>query len=44
MLAESYDSFVADYDNLMKKKGGSAHRKPVNEQILKLLKLVSQIT
>jgi nucleoside-diphosphate-sugar epimerase len=44
MLAESYDSFIADYEHLMQSKGGAAHRKPVNEQILKLLKLVSRFT
>jgi nucleoside-diphosphate-sugar epimerase len=44
MLAESYDSFVANYDRLMHSKGGSAHRKPVKEQVLKLLKLVSRFT
>ncbi len=44
MLAESYDSFIADYDHLMKSGGGAAHRKPVKEQVLKLLKMVSRFT
>jgi len=44
MLAESYDSFIANYEQLMQVKGGSAHRKPVKEQILTLLKLFSRFT
>lgn len=44
MLAESYDAFVANYDEFMRGKEGSAHRKPVKEQILKVLKVVSRFT
>jgi nucleoside-diphosphate-sugar epimerase len=42
MLTESYDAFVANYDQFMIGKEGSAHRKPVKEQILKVLKVVSR--
>ena len=42
MLYESYDSFIANYDEAMKGKKGSAHRKPLKENILALLKLVSR--
>jgi len=42
MLAESYDSFVANYDQYMRLEAGSAHRKPVKEQLLKVIKLVSR--
>ena len=42
MLTDSYDAFVANYDEFMKGKEGSAHRKPVKEQILKVLKVVSR--
>jgi len=44
MLAESYDSFIADYDNLMASKSISAHRKPLKEQILSVLKVVSRFS
>ncbi len=44
MLAESYDSFVANYDVLMATKSSSAHRRPLKEQILKVLKVVSRFS
>lgn len=44
MLAASYDSFIADYDNLMATKSASAHRKPLKEQFLSVLKVVSRFT
>lgn len=42
MLAESYDSFTANYADAMKGKEGSAHRKPLKQKVLALLKLVSR--
>jgi nucleoside-diphosphate-sugar epimerase len=42
MLAASYDSFIANYDELMATRSVSAHRKPLKEQILKMLKVVSK--
>ncbi|MBK9619722.1 MAG: NAD-dependent epimerase/dehydratase family protein [Candidatus Obscuribacter sp.] len=42
MLIESYDSFVANYQWAMKGKEGSAHRKPLKEKVLALVKLVSR--
>lgn len=44
MLAASYDSFIANYDELMATKSASAHRKPLKEQILKMLKVVSKFS
>jgi len=44
MLAASYDSFIANYDQLMATKSVSAHRKPLKEQILTVLKLVSRFS
>lgn len=44
MLAESYDSFIANYDHFMEIKNASAHRKPLKEQVLKVLKVVSRFT
>ena len=42
MLCESYDSFTSNYQASMKGKAGSAHRKPLQEKVLALLKLVSR--
>jgi len=41
MFRESYDWFRSNYDRLEAEKAGSAHRKPVKEGILWLLKKVS---
>jgi nucleoside-diphosphate-sugar epimerase len=41
MLNESYDYFIAHHDELMSRTAGSAHRKPVKEGILHLLKMIS---
>lgn len=41
MFRESYDWFRANYDRLRAEKAGSAHRRPVREGILWLLKKVS---
>lgn len=41
MFRESYDWFRSNYDRLEAKKAGSAHRKPVKEGILWLLKKLS---
>ncbi|HEY9676466.1 MAG TPA: NAD-dependent epimerase/dehydratase family protein [Drouetiella sp.] len=43
MLQESYDSFVAGHDELMKQKGGSAHRKPVKQSVLAVAKIMSRL-
>jgi nucleoside-diphosphate-sugar epimerase len=42
MMAECYDEFVSHYDILRKEKSASAHRRPLKEQALALLKLVSR--
>jgi len=41
MFRESYDWFVAHYDRLASAKAGSAHRRPVREGLLWLLKKLS---
>jgi len=41
MFRESYDWFRANYDRLRAEKAGSAHRRPVREGILWLLKKLS---
>jgi len=41
MFRESYDSFIRDYDRLKAEQAGSAHRKPVKEAILKVVKWFS---
>ena len=41
MFRESYDSFRANYDRLTAAKAGSAHRRPVKERLLWLLKRLS---
>lgn len=41
MFRESYNSFINDYDRLKAEKAGSAHRKPVKEAILKVVKWFS---
>ncbi len=42
MLQDSYDSFVGNYRNLINTANVSAHRQPVKEQFLSLLKLFSK--
>lgn len=42
MLCESYDSFTANYEQSMKGKEGSAHRKPLQQKVLGLLKVISR--
>lgn len=41
MLRESYEWFVANYDRLSAEKAGSAHRRPVRQGLLWLLKKLS---
>lgn len=41
MFRESYDWFIQNYDAAKATSTGSAHRKPVQERILKLIKLLS---
>ena len=41
MFRESYDWFLANYDRLAAEKAGSAHRRPVKEVILTLVKAFS---
>jgi hypothetical protein len=41
MFRESYDWFRANYDRLAAAKAGSAHRRPVKEGILWLLRKMS---
>jgi nucleoside-diphosphate-sugar epimerase len=41
MMTESYDWFLKNYDASIIKKGTSAHKKPVKQGILKLLKAIS---
>ena len=41
MFKESYDWFNENYENLKQNEHGSAHRRPVKESILKLVKLFS---
>lgn len=41
MFRESYDWFVEHYEEAKATSTGSAHRKPVQERILKLIKLLS---
>ncbi|BAI94257.1 NAD-dependent epimerase/dehydratase family protein [Arthrospira platensis] len=41
MFQESYDWFQQNYDKIQAEKAGSAHRKPVKEKILWLLKQLS---
>ena len=41
MFRESYDWFIAHYDRLAAAKAGSAHRRPVKEGLLWLLKKLS---
>jgi nucleoside-diphosphate-sugar epimerase len=41
MLCESYDSFIAQYDQLMKGTWKAAHRRPLNERLLRVLKQFS---
>jgi nucleoside-diphosphate-sugar epimerase len=43
MLRESYDSFLANHAQLSKVTTGSAHRKPVKERALRVLKVLSKI-
>lgn len=43
MLEESYRSFISQYDQLISLKGGSAHRKRVNERVLSVLKILSKV-
>jgi len=38
MFRESYDWFIANYDRLVAEKAGSAHRRPVREGLLWVLK------
>ncbi|HWK04069.1 MAG TPA: NAD-dependent epimerase/dehydratase family protein [Puia sp.] len=42
MFKESYDWFLANYDKTKISGNSSAHRKPVKEKILKLLKVISR--
>lgn len=42
MLAENYDSFIANYDSLMAAKTNSPHRKRVKEQLLSVVKALSR--
>jgi hypothetical protein len=42
MLRESYDWFIAHYDRSMAQRAGSAHRRPVAEGVLALLKAFSR--
>ena len=41
MFKESYDWFLANYDKSKISGASSAHRKPVKEKVLKLLKMLS---
>ena len=41
MFRESYDWFLANYENMQDGVGQSAHRRPVNEMILRLVKWFS---
>jgi nucleoside-diphosphate-sugar epimerase len=41
MFQESFDWFIRNYDDAKKSRAGSAHRKPVQEGILKLIRLLS---
>jgi len=41
MFRESYDWFLANHDRLQAEKGASAHRRPVREMALRLVKLFS---
>jgi hypothetical protein len=41
MFRESYAWFLSNYDRLQAAKAGSAHRRPVREGLLWLLKKVS---
>lgn len=41
MFRESYDWFLRNYDRLKAEKAGSAHRRPVREKLLWLLKKMS---
>jgi nucleoside-diphosphate-sugar epimerase len=42
MLQESYDSFVANYEQLMTGANGSPHRRKVKECVLSVLKMLSR--
>lgn len=41
MFRESYDWFLANYDRLRAEKAGCAHRRPVNEMMLRVVKWCS---
>lgn len=41
MLHESYDWFLSNYDREASQGAGSAHRRPVNEMLLRLIKRLS---
>ena len=41
MFQESYDWFLANYDRLAAEKAGSAHRRPVKEAFLRIVKWAS---
>jgi nucleoside-diphosphate-sugar epimerase len=43
MLRESYDSFLANHAQLSAVTTGSAHRKPVKERALRVLKVLSKL-
>jgi len=42
MLRETYDSFIANYEQLMAASIGSPHRRKVKEQLLLMLKVLSK--
>lgn len=42
MLRQAYDSFIANYEQVMALKNGSAHRRPVKEKVLSVLKSFSK--
>jgi nucleoside-diphosphate-sugar epimerase len=41
MFAESYDDFLANYDRRRAERAGSAHRRPVKELMLRVVKMFS---
>ena len=41
MLQESYDWFLTHYDRINSEKAGSAHRRPVREALLGILRKLS---
>jgi len=41
MFAESYDDFLANYDRRRAERAGSAHRRPVKELVLRVVKMFS---